>query len=393
MPKKNFKLGIETLLSSRKEWLAGKRVGLVSHLAAVNSKSQTTAELLWNDPEINMTCLFGPEHGFFGKAGPGEILKFSKHPDWNLPVHSLYGRGKKPTAAMLKDVDVLVYDIQDLAVRCYTYVSTLRYVLEAAAKYGKEVIIADRPVPLANIVDGPLTEEKFRSFVSLVDTPMCYGMTPGETALWLKNNLGLNLQLKIAEMNGYARQEFPEDGWPEWVPPSPAITWWPAGIWYPVTVFAESFSELEYGRGTLNPFRFIAAEWIDAEATVEILSSLKLPGVKFDSITCFAGHAKKTCGGISITVSLPLKYRPVKTAVSILYCLQKIHGKSKVWNKSTTRKKFFDQLFGTDAVRKALLDGDDPGAIAARWNEDLKKFNETRKRVLLYERRTTNEHE
>ena len=142
--KVKFKPGIETLLSGHEEWLAGKRVGLVSHLAAVDSKEKTTAELLWNDPEINMTCLFGPEHGFSGKAGPGEILESGEHPDWRIPVYSLYGRSKKPTAAMLKDVDVLVYDIQDIGVRCYTYVSTLKYVLEAAAKYGKEVVVADR---------------------------------------------------------------------------------------------------------------------------------------------------------------------------------------------------------------------------------------------------------
>ena len=194
-------------------------------------------------------------------------------------------------------------------------------------------------------------------------------------------------------MQGYTRQERRGNNWPEWVPPSPAVTWWPVGIWYPVTVFAEAFSELEYGRGTFNPFKFIAAEWIKAEPMIEKLSSLKLPGVRFDAITHFSGHSKKTCGGISITVSLPLNFQPVKTAVSILYCLQQIHGKKKVWNRSTTRVKFFDQLFGTDTVRKALLDGDEPETIAARWEKDLKKFNKTRKSVLLYEGRTTNEHE
>jgi uncharacterized protein YbbC (DUF1343 family) len=375
-----FSLGIETLLSRRKSWIAGKRAGLVSHAAAVDAVGRTSAELMRSDSDVELSSLFGPEHGFQGVVGAGESCEHADHSEWGIPIHSLYGETKKPTPDMLDPLDVIVVDLQDIGARPYTYVSTLRYVLEAAAEAGTAVVVADRPIPLPGTTDGPVTDEKMESFVSLVSTPLSYGMTQGEMAIWLKNDLNMEIDLHVAEMRGYERDTQRGENWPVWVPSSPAIVSWETARIYPATVCFEALTAIHYGRGTDSPFQIIGSSWIQGEALAAAVAELALPGLGVCPHTY--SYEDVEMSGIRMEVTEPQTFRPGLTAVSLLYCLQQLYGVDRVWKHA--KCEFFDQLMGTDSVRQELLAGQDPRSIAASWQSGLRDFGETRERSLLY---------
>jgi len=380
-----FLPGIDVLLSQNRTWLSGKRIGLVSHMAAVDSKGRLSAQRLHDNARL--ACIMGPEHGFYGMAGAGEFCNDSKHPYWNIPIFSLYGDTRKPTQKMLRNVDTIVFDIQDIGARPYTFVSTLRYVLEAAAEMKKDVIVADRPIPLPVTTDGPVAEEKFSSFVAMVPTPMSYGMTPGETALWLKETLGLKLNLKVAEMQGYFRQTEREENWPPFIPPSPAIVSWESAACFPATVFCEGLTSIDCGRKTCLPFQLLGAKWMNGTEVAEFLTELKLPGVSFITHRYSSRPHEKNkiiLDGIWMIITDRHIFRPILTAVAMIHCLQELYGRDRVWDRKTTRPDWFDKLFGTDSVRLALLDGEDGKTIAARWDKNLAIFKRSRQEKLLY---------
>lgn len=379
-----FQPGIDVLLTRHKEWLAGRRLGLVSHPAAVDRNGMSAGERLWREPGLRLKALFGPEHGFFGTATAGEPLGHQRHPQWRIPVFSLYGRTRRPTPAMFRNLDVLIMDLQDLAARPYTFVSTLRYVLEQAAALGKAVVVADRPVPLPRVIDGPLLDSRLESFVACVRTPMLYGMTPGETALWLKRDLGLKLDLHIARMRGYARQPGRGQDWPPWIPPSPGIRSWETGMAYLATIFGEALPAIDIGRNSNLVFQVFSAPWLKSRAVCENLNQLRLPGVAFFSHPYAVPLARSIFDGVRLAVHEPNIFRPVLTGVAILACLQKLYGRRKVWGHPETRPEFFDKLYGTDAVRRALLDGEGPRTIARQWAQPLKAFAAARQDCLLY---------
>jgi uncharacterized protein YbbC (DUF1343 family) len=293
---------------------------------------------------------------------------------------------------MLNGVDVIVFDIQDIATRCYTYVSTLRLVLEAAAENGKPVIVADRPIPLPNAVDGPLLNPGFTSFVGAIPSPVAYGMTPGETASWLRDKLRLDVNLRVARIANYVRQPGRDAAWPPWMPPSPAIVSWESARCFPVTVFFEALPSVDHGRKTNLPFQVFGAPWIRPEPMAETLNDLRLPGVLFHPhrYDCRPREADPMIlNGVRITVTDPLTFRPVETAVWILASLQDRYGKRRLWQDHGTRPEFFDKLFGTDTVRTALLDGTSPTAIIRQWRPSLSVFRSERQRHLLYSPRKT----
>jgi uncharacterized protein YbbC (DUF1343 family) len=282
---------------------------------------------------------------------------------------------------------LLVFDIQDLGARPYTYVSTLKLVLEAAAQSDVAVIVADRPVPLPNVIDGPVTDPRFSSFVSLVPAPLSYGMTPGEMALWLNRRLRLGVDLRVVRMAGYRRQAWPGRDWPPWVPPSPAIRSWECGRCFPVTVCFEGIGSVNHARRTQRAFQAIGAPWIRGAEVVDRLSDLHLPGVRFARRRYNPNPKEKPMhflDGVRMEVTDPDVLRPVLTGISMVWVLQELYGKALVWAKASSRPEFFDKLLGTDAVRCALLDGESPLCIAARWQPALRAFSKTRGRALLY---------
>ena len=385
--KRLFRPGIITLLGAHKRWIKNRRIGLVSHSAAVDSKGKSSADLLMSSPETCLVALFAPEHGFFGTAPAGKVMKQQKHPSLHIPLYSLYGRHKSPTTHMLDGLDGIVFDLQDIGARPYTYVTTLRLTLEAAAEHGKTLIVADRPIPLPSVTDGPLLDSRFESFVSAIQAPMCYGMTPGETALWLKHFLNLDIDLRIAEMKNYRRQPAREPDWPPWIPPSPGIRTWESGYCFAATVFTEALPAIDNGRGTGLDFQLFGARWMKSQEVCEMLGDLKLRGVRFHPHHYVTGSGRKKgerLDGIRITVTHPDTFRPVTTAISIIYCIQELYGRERIWQSTDVRPAFFDQLFGTDTVRKALMDRERPEIIAGSWRRDLSAFRKSRRKCLLY---------
>ncbi len=382
-----FQPGIETLLADHGDWLAGRRIGLVSHLAAVDRDGVTSAERLWHAPGVRLKALFGPEHGFAGAAGAGVECADARHPLWRIPIHSLYGATRAPTPAMLAEIDTLVVDLQDLGCRCYTYIATLCGALEAAAAAGRQVIVADRPIPLPRVFDGPVTEPAFRSFVACVAVPLSYGMTPGETALWFQRRHLPELKLRVAKLRGYRRAAARGAHWPPWRRPSPAIVSWSAAQAYPALVAFEALGALDHGRKTVRPFSVFGAVWTKGATLARRLSAAGLPGVEFRPCryASHPGYADNVAiDGVRLRVTRPHEFRPALTAVSILHTLQELYGIERVWEPSRSRPEFFDKLFGSDTVRKALLAGDTPTAIAASWTPALRNFAEERGRCLIY---------
>ncbi|MFH0953177.1 MAG: DUF1343 domain-containing protein [Verrucomicrobiota bacterium] len=385
--KTSLRHGIDVLIEDHPDWLAGRRVGLVAHPASAGAAGTASAELLRQVKDATLVSLFGPEHGFGGRGGAGEEIASGRHPEWGLPIHSLYGETRRPTPEMLSDLDVIVFDLQDLGARPYTYVSTLLYVLQAAAEHRKSVIVADRPVPLAHVVDGPMLNAAFQSFVGCVRTPVVYGMTPGEMAVWLQRDLELSLDLRVAKMTGYRREAERPSAWPPWIPPSPAIPTWESGLCFPITVFFEALPAIDHGRGTETPFELLGAPWLKSDEFCKAAAAYPLPGIEFASRAYKAGtgvYRRQRLEGLRIRVTGPKVLRPVATAVTILHLLQEIHGAAWLWSQPGTRQDFFDRLMGTDTVRLNLQDGLPPLEIVAAWERDLAGFRESRRSCLMY---------
>ncbi len=206
----SFRTGIENLLGRHSGWLRDQRLALASHAAAVDRTGRHSADMLL-EHGAQLVSLFGPEHGFDGAAGAGARVDHTRHAKYRIPVHSLYGAARKPTPEMLQGVDVIIVDFQNIPARCYTYLATMINIMSAAEEHGVQVIVADRPVPLPNSVDGPLLTKPFESFIAPARLPMAYGMTTGETARWIERYMGITPPLMVARMTGYRREEYPQD--------------------------------------------------------------------------------------------------------------------------------------------------------------------------------------
>lgn len=385
--KERFLLGIDCLLSCQRDLLEGRRIGLVSHAAAVDVAGRTSAEKLVRTPGLTLTALFGPEHGFDGGAAAGEITHDGQHREWHIPIFSLYGDTRKPTPAMLEHVDLLIIDFQDLGARPYTYVSTLRLVLEAAAAAGKRVIVADRPVPLPRQTDGPMLDPAFESFVGLIPGPLQYGMTQGETARWLAAKLNLNLDLHIAALQGYHREMVRQPDWPTWIPPSPRIRTWEAACLFTATVFGEALPALDYGSGTEYAFQLIGAPWLEADRLASALAANPVPGLALEPCRYEAKsglYRGRMLDGLKLAITDYPAWRPVSASVTLLATLQSLYGPDPLWSATGTRESWFDTLYGTDRVRLALKSGATPQAILANWHSGLEGFSQERARFSLY---------
>lgn len=370
-----FQPGITKLLSTQPDLLRG-RVGLLAHPASVDRSGVHSSELLRRKLKRRLVALFGAEHGFYGRGGAGEELSDEKHPAWGIPILSLYGKHRKPTAEMLDGIDTLVFDLQDIGVRCYTFVTTLRYAMEACAEYGKRLIVCDRPIPLPNVVDGPLPEAEYESFVAGAPIPLVYGMTPGEAARFLKKRLSLDVDLRIARMRGYTRTAVRGD-WGPWISPSPGIRYWETSWTYPITVFTEALPVLGCGRGDSQPFQVITAPWMDAEKTARAFNRLRLSGF---CATPFWNPEP----GIRLEASHPDRIQPFAAAVHTLSLLQRMYGVAQIWNAPETRPEWFDKLMGSPMVREALQKNEAPAKIIAAARVGSSGFRRARAEALLY---------
>jgi uncharacterized protein YbbC (DUF1343 family) len=387
------KIGAEILIEKHLDLIKGKKIGIVTNHTGILPDGRHIVDVLNEIEGVKIVALFGPEHGIRGEVPDGKSISHGVDAKTGIPVFSLYGEVKKPTEEMLKDIDVLIFDIQDVGARFYTYISTMSYCMEACAEMGKKFIVLDRPNPIRGVyVDGPILEPRFKSFVGLHPIPVAHGMTVGELAKmfndegWLEN--AVKADLTVVKMENYSRRMwFDQTGLP-WVKPSPNMMTLKTAIVYTATCYIEGTNVSE-GRGTQHPFEWIGAPWIDGEKLAKELNHYKLPGVKFEPISFTPTDIEKVtvdpkyegekCGGVYLNVYDREKFEPVKVGVYILYALKKLYPDKFKWRTAGQ-----DRLWGTDKVRLMIDEGKKPDEIIKTWEDDVKKFLSIRQKYLLY---------
>jgi len=274
-------------------------------------------------------------------------------------------------------------------VRCYTYLATLRNMLEACAEAGVEAVVTDRPIPLPQVVDGPMVDPAFGSFVAPCPLPLVYGMTPAESARWMKGALKLDVSLATVPMEGWTRADAAWDGArPAYMPPSPGIRTWESAMTYAATVFSEALPAVDCGRGTNLAFRVLGAPWLRAEPFCAAMARLRLAGVTFHPcryVAAVAPYAGRELDGVRLTVTDPARFRPAQASLAILRALAELYGSARVWRHKGVRPDWFDKLYGTDDVRRHLQSGAPLNPLFAEWARDRRAFSQARRRALLYE--------
>lgn len=379
----SFKLGNETLLENLPV-LKGKRAALITNQTGVDSKGNFFLDVLINR-KINVVKIFSPEHGIRGNENYDvntDILT-------GVPIISIYGAKTAPSPDELADVDVIIYDIQDVGARFYTYTSTLYDCLASAVANDKEFIVCDRPVIInPDYVDGFMLDSNFKSFVGTIPAPVCYGMTCGELVLYLNKEFFGNSELiSVSKMEGYSHSLLYESLDLPWIKPSPNILSIWTAVSYPASCFLEGTNVSE-GRGTAKPFEYIGAPWVDGEKLADELNSYGFDGVTFASIKFIPSqiissntpkYFNEECGGVFINVTNRTKFEPVKAGTAILVSMKKLFPEFQ-FNKNN----FIDKLAGTDKLRKMVMAGDSMAKIVDSWQVELNIFKEKRQKILLY---------
>ena len=382
--------GIEVLLDERLDLLRGQRVGLVTNPTGADRELRSSVDLLARHPDVELVALFGPEHGVRGDAQAGEHVGVARDRATGLPVHSLYGEHREPTPAMLEGIDVLVFDIQDVGARFYTYPYTLAGVLRAAARAGIPVVVADRPNPIGGMkVEGPVLEPDYASFVGMFPIPIRHGMTLGELARLFNEQFGIDAQLHVVPVHDWTRaQAEPGQALP-WVMPSPNMPTPDTALVYPGTALLEG-TNLSEGRGTTRPFEIVGAPFVDADALAARMNALQLPGVHFRPLwftPTFSKHAGERCGGVQLHVTDRELFEPVRTGLALVKAIHDQHPDSfrfLAGDPANQGRPFFDLLAGNAWIRQAILAGESLQSIEARWQPELQRFEQLRVRYLIY---------
>jgi uncharacterized protein YbbC (DUF1343 family) len=382
--------GIDVLLNRRLDLIAGRRVGLVSNASGITHDLVSNVDALRRAPGVQLAALFGPEHGFYGFVADGAAVDSEVDHGTDLPVHSLYGHVREPTAKMLSGLDVLIFDIQPVGVRFYTYITTLLYVMRAAAKRGLRLIVCDRPNPIGGeIVEGPLLEPGFESFIGPGPLPIRHGLTVGELATLYNEAWGVGCDLTVVNCAGWRRTMWFDDTGLAWVPPSPAMPWPATTIVYPGTCLIEG-TNLSEGRGTALPFHLLGAPWIDGRRLAEALNRLDLPGVRFRPAS-FQPAADKwagqRCGGVQLHVTDRRSFRPVAAGLHLIATMRDLYPERFAWREGSTEgaSPHVDLLAGTDKIRRALDGGADVADLVASWADELAQFARESRRFHLYQ--------
>ncbi len=392
MTKKPIKLGIEQLLTDKNDMIRGVRVGLVCNQASVNHDFQHAAELFHEHPDINLTTLFGPQHGIRGDVQDNMIeTAHATDRKTGLPIYSLYSETREPTEEMLGDVDVIVVDLQDVGTRIYTFMYTMANCMRAAKRLGKRVIVCDRPNPIGGTqVEGVVLDPAFASFVGQFPIATRHGMTMCELARLFNEEFGIGCDLEIVTMEGWARELWYDDTDGPWVLPSPNMPTVDTAAVFPGSVHLEG-TQMSEGRGTTRPFELGGAPYIDAEDFANNLSRLDLRGVAFRScvfIPTFQKHAGKACGGIQIHVTERLSFEPAFTGIAIVKTAFDMYRDEFRWKDPPYEYEYdrnpFDLIAGTSKVREALERGDSLHQIKESWESPLAEFGRIREGFLLY---------
>jgi uncharacterized protein YbbC (DUF1343 family) len=383
LPQATVTLGDDVFVSESWRELRGRRVGVVTNQTGVTSRLETIVDAIRRNPQISLKAIYSPEHGLRGDQPAGEYVKSYTDERSGLPVYSLYGATRHPTGEMLAGVDVLLYDIQDVGDRAYTYISTLAYVMQAAKTYGKSVWVLDRPNPIGGaVVEGPVLDPRFSSFIGLYPLPVRHGMTVGELAKLYNDHFSIDCDLRVIPMRGYTRQMLWPDTGLAWVQTSPNIPEWDTTLVYPATGLIDS-AGVNNGTGYTKPFKYAGAYHLDGAKLAAILNDRPIPGVYFRAAawTPMSGFwAGKTLTGVELIVTDPRAFRGVRTAVEILVAVRKTDPAAI----SIPSASALDRDWGTDTLRKGLEDGLEANDILAAWLPATRTFENLRERFLLY---------
>lgn len=386
-----IKTGIEVLKDQDFKIIEGKRVGLITNPTGFDNNVKSTIDILFEAPNVNLVALFGPEHGVRGDAHAGDKVENVNDAKTGLPVFSLYGSTRKATPEMLKGIDVLVYDIQDIGSRSFTYISTMGLAMEAAAENDIELVILDRPNPLGGLkVEGNLVEDGFISFVSQFKIPYVYGLTCGELALLLNGEkmLGKQCKLTVVKMKGWKRGMTFEKTGLQWVLSSPHIPQPITAFFYPISGILGELGYLSIGVGYTIPFQIFAADWIKAEALADKLNGYKLPGVCFRPMYLkpfYAVGAGQDYQGVQVHI---IDYDKVALSDIQFYVMQALAelypGKAVFKNGNEKRYRMFDQVAGSDQIRLRFSQRHKFEDIRDYWYKDVDNFKKLSKRYYLY---------
>lgn len=389
---RRIRLGLERLLTERIELLRGARVGLICNQASVDHGFQHAADLFHANPGTKLAALFGPQHGIRGDVQDNMIeTAHSIDRETGVAVYSLYSETREPTEAMLREVDVLVFDMQDVGCRIYTFVYTMANCMRAAKKLGKQVIVCDRPNPINGVdVSGNLLEPEWASFVGQFPLPTRPGLTTGELARVFNEHFAIGCDLEVIPMDGWTRECWMDETDAPWVMPSPNMPTPDTAAVFPGSVHFEG-TQLSEGRGTTRPFELVGAPYVIPEEYARQLNSIGLPGVYFRGCVfqpTFQKHANVSCGGVQIHVTNRREFEPVIAGVAMVKTAYDMYGEHFRWKEPPYEYVYdrnpFDVIAGTDRLRTEIEGGVSLDSIEASWKEPVRNFKAMREHFLLY---------
>ena len=383
-------LGSDRLLASDR--LEGRRVGVVCNPASVDTGLRHIADRLTTHPGATLAAIFGPQHGFRSDVQDNMIETGHAHDEVRrVPVYSLYSETREPTPEMLRDLDVLVIDLQDVGVRIYTYIYTMANCLKAARQHGVKVIVCDRPNPIGGVqVEGPVLVKGHESFVGMYPIPMRHGMTIAELARMFNDHFGVGADLEVVAMEGWRRTTYFDETGRTWIMSSPNIPTFDTTLVYPGAVLFEGTNVSE-GRGTTRPFELLGAPWVAAERFAEAMNGRGLPGVFFRPIVfepTFHKHAREACGGCQVHVLDRAAFRAVETGVALIDAFRAANPDRFAWTAPPYEYEHdripIDVLAGSTELREQIEAGVPAPAIAHSWEPATQAFLRLRERFLMY---------
>jgi len=385
-----IKTGLDVLFEKHLDMILDKNLAIVTNQSGLNRDGKSNISMFLENDEIRLVKIFTPEHGFTGNLPAGEKVEYDSVIK-NLPeIVSLYGKNRKPTKEMLKNFGLIIYDIQDVGARFYTYISTLGFVMESAVEFDIPVMVLDRPNPIGQKTDGPILDLEHKSFIGMYPIPTQYGMTIGELAQMMvgENFIDGVLDLEVIPMQGYYRSMYFDETNLPWIKPSPNIPDLETAIIYPGFCLFEATNVSE-GRGTYSPFKQFGAPWIDAKKLVNLIYSQNLQGVEFKptaftpisipSMSKYPKHENVKCNGIEIIVTNRDEYKSILTGITFLWAINKLYPDSLNIKKSS-----LDRIWGSDILYEQLLNGDLPAQIIDSYQNDLDEFLKIRDKYLIY---------
>jgi len=382
--KKLVRPGVEVLISDSLHLVSGKRVGLITNQTGIDRSGRSDIDILADHPEITLAALYAPEHGIRGEERAGAAIESGVDERTGVAIHSLYGDTRKPTSDMLKGVDVLVFDMQDVGARYYTYVSTMALAMEAAGEHNVPFLVLDRPNPIrGDVVQGNILNPSYKTFVGFYEVPIRHGMTPGELARMYVGAFGISVDLTVVPVEGWKRDMTFDDTNLPWVPPSPNMPNIASALAYPGTCLFEG-TPISVGRGTDKAFQWIGAPWLDGPALAEALNEYEIDGVSFEPVKFTPRNAgDRKFEGVNVEgvqlIAQSTDYDASRAGVAMLTETYRVSRENWEWYEA-----HFDRLAGTDALRLGLVSNASFEELVSGWDAGVSEFESDRAPYLLY---------